>query len=150
MPGMKPSQPLVTTHPGSTTPSSAAAHRHHHRQHHAAHPAGSASFQTHLDHKTVTDALQAAITKEAVPSTWEPSLHYIVDHESSGKVGARNTVDTARGLFQLTAASYHLNPHGAASFGNAVEEAQGGIRYIQQRYRTADNAADFWQRHGWY
>jgi SLT domain-containing protein len=54
------------------------------------------------------------------------------------------------GLYQLTAANYHFNPHGAASFGNAVEEAQGGIRYIKQRYGTADNAATFWQSHHWY
>ncbi len=36
------------------------------------------------------------------------------------------------------------------SFGNAVEEAQGGIRYIQQRYGTADNAVAFWRQHHWY
>ena len=77
-------------------------------------------------------------------------LEFILDHESSGRVGVRNNVDSARGLFQLTAASYHLNPHGAASFGNATEEAQGGIRYIQARYQTADNAANFWHKHGWY
>ena len=74
-----------------------------------------------------------------------------MQRESTGKVGAANTRSiTARGLFQLTKASYHLNPHGAASFGNAVEEAQGGIRYIAQRYQTADNAVGFWKKHGWY
>ena len=88
--------------------------------------------------------------RERVPDSWENSLRYIMEKESSGKVGAANKLDTARGLFQLTRASYHLNPNGAASFGNGVEEAQGGIRYIQQRYQTADNAAAFWQRHGWY
>jgi hypothetical protein len=54
------------------------------------------------------------------------------------------------GLFQLTAAHYHLNANGVLSFGNAVEEAQGGIRYIRQRYGTADNAVAFRQRHRWY
>jgi len=48
--------------------------------------------------------------------------------ESGGRVHAKDLVHSARGLFQLTAANYHLNPHGAASFGNAVEEARGGIR----------------------
>jgi SLT domain-containing protein len=43
-----------------------------------------------------------------------------------------------------------LNPNGTQSFGNAVEEAQGGIRYIQQRYGTADNAVAFWLQHRWY
>ncbi len=88
--------------------------------------------------------------KEGVPSSWETGLHFIMQRESGGKVGASNHVDTARGLFQLTKASYHLNPHGAGSFGNAVEEAQGGIRYVAERYQTADNAVGFWKKHGWY
>ena len=122
MPAMKPSQvPPAATHPASA---SGARHRHHHA--HAAPHA--ASFHKHLSQSSVTQSLQAAMAKESVPGSWQPSLQFIVDHESSGQVGARNHVDTARGLFQLPAASYHLNPHGAASFGNAVEEAQGGIR----------------------
>ncbi len=90
------------------------------------------------------------MSKEGVPTSWEAPLQFIVGQESDGQVGASNHSDSARGLFQLTRASYHLNPNGAQSFGNPVEEAQGGIRYIAQRYRTADNAAQFWQKHGWY
>lgn len=96
------------------------------------------------------DALRTAMTKEGVPASWEHPLLFIMDHESSGRVDASNSRDSARGLFQLTQASYHHNPSGAASFGNAVEEAQGGIRYIQSRYRSADHAMKFWQAHGWY
>lgn len=95
-------------------------------------------------------ALGLAMNLEGVPQSWQPALRFIVAQESSGKVDARNPVHSARGLFQLTAANYHLNPNGARSFGNAVEEAQGGIRYIQQRYGTADNAVAFWQQHRWY
>ncbi len=95
-------------------------------------------------------ALQLAMTFEAVPQSWLPALQFIMAQESGGQVDARNPVHSARGLFQLTAAHYHLNPNGAQSFGNAVEEAQGGIRYIQQRYGTADNAVAFWQQHRWY
>ncbi len=98
----------------------------------------------------VGKAITEAIDKEHVPSSWRASLLTIMARESNGVVGVGNHVDSARGLFQLTRPNYHLNPHGAASFGNAVEEAQGGIRYIRQRYQTADNAARFWQRHGWY
>ena len=64
--------------------------------------------------------------------------------------GYENPVHSARGLYQLTAANYHYNPNGAASFGNAVEEAQGGIRYIRARYGTADKAVAFWKQHHWY
>ena len=99
---------------------------------------------------TVTGAVQTAIAKEGVPATWQAPLQFIIGQESNGQVGVSNHSDSARGLFQLTRASYHLNPHGAQSFGDPVEEAQGGIRYIQQRYQTADNAAQFWERHGWY
>jgi len=99
---------------------------------------------------TADAALTQAMTLEGVPAAWQPGLHFIMAQESGGQVDARNPVHSARGLFQLTAANYHLNPHGAASFGNAVEEAQGGIRYIEQHYGTADNAVAFWQQHHWY
>jgi transglycosylase-like protein with SLT domain len=95
-------------------------------------------------------ALQQAMAAEAVPQSWRPALQFIMAQESAGQVDARNPVHSARGLFQLTRANYHLNPNGARSFGNAVEEAQGGIRYIQQRYGTADNAVAFWRQHRWY
>ncbi len=95
-------------------------------------------------------ALTQAMTAEGVPQTWQSGLRFIMAQESGGRVDVKNPVHSARGLFQLTAANYHLNPNGAGSFGNAVEEAQGGIRYIQQRYGTADNAVAFWRQHRWY
>ncbi len=98
----------------------------------------------------VKQAVDAAIGAEGVPSTWRSSLLFIAAQESSGQVGVKNTTDSARGLFQLTRASWHLNPNGAESFGNATEEARGGIRYIQARYTTAPNAEAFWRAHHWY
>ena len=97
-----------------------------------------------------TDALRQAMAAEGVPASWEGDLAFIMAQESGGRVNARNPVHSARGLYQLTAANYHLNPRGAASFGNAKEEAQGGIRYIRNRYGTAGNAVAFWRRHRWY
>ena len=96
------------------------------------------------------DALGKAMALEGVPASWQPGLTYIMAHESGGKVDAQSPVHSARGLYQLTAANYHYNPRGTASFGNAVEEAQGGIRYIRARYGTADNAVAFWNLHHWY
>jgi hypothetical protein len=95
-------------------------------------------------------ALTQAMSLEGVPASWQSGLRFIMAQESGGQVNVQNPVHSARGLFQLTAANYHLNPNGAASFGNAVEEAQGGIRYIQQRYGSADNAVAFWRQHHWY
>ena len=96
------------------------------------------------------DALGKAMALEGVPASWQPGLTYIMARESGGKVDAQSPVHSARGLYQLTAANYHYNPRGTASFGNAVEEAQGGIRYIRARYGTADNAVAFWNQHHWY
>lgn len=95
-------------------------------------------------------ALTQAMWLEDVPETWRKGLEFIMQKESRGQIDARNPIHSARGLFQLTRANYHLNPNGAASFGNGVEEAQGGIRYIQQRYGSADKAVAHWQRKGWY
>ena len=95
-------------------------------------------------------ALSQAMTLEGVPASWQPGLRFIMAQESGGRVDVKNPIHSARGLFQLTAANYHLNPNGARSFGNAVEEAQGGIRYIQQRYGSADKAVDFWRQRHWY
>jgi hypothetical protein len=95
-------------------------------------------------------ALSQAMTLEGVPESWQSSLRFIMAQESGGRVDVKNPVHSARGLFQLTAANYHLNPNGARSFGNAVEEAQGGIRYIQQRYGSADKAVEFWRQRHWY
>ena len=95
-------------------------------------------------------ALQQAMDREGVPQSWQSGLRYIMAQESGGRVDVQSPVHSARGLFQLTAAQYHLNPNGVKSFGNAVEEAQGGIRYIKQRYGTADNAVAFWKQHQWY
>ena len=134
----------------------------HHGQRHAGSAHHGGSFHRHVAHAShhaaaaaappqdTAEALKTAMEKEGVPNSWEAGLHFIMQRESNGKVGASNHIDTARGLFQLTKASYHLNPHGEASFGNAVEEAQGGIRYVAQRYQTADNAVGFWKKHGWY
>ncbi|HEY2615973.1 MAG TPA: transglycosylase SLT domain-containing protein [Acetobacteraceae bacterium] len=95
-------------------------------------------------------ALAQAMTLEGVPQSWLSGLQFIMAQESGGQVNVQNPVHSARGLFQLTAANYHLNPNGAGSFGNPVEEAEGGIRYIQQRYGSADNAVAFWRQHHWY
>jgi hypothetical protein len=95
-------------------------------------------------------ALSQAMTIENVPASWKSSLSAIMAQESGGQVNVQAPHHSARGLFQLTAANYHYNPNGAASFGNAVQEAQGGIRYVRQRYGSADNAAAFWQAHHWY
>ncbi|GJI88146.1 MULTISPECIES: hypothetical protein [Duganella] len=95
-------------------------------------------------------ALREAMRLENTPGAQFQDLLWLMAQESSGKVGARNSHSSARGLFQLLRNNYDLNPRGINSFGNGVEECQGGIRYIMQRYRSASNARIFWQKHHWY
>jgi hypothetical protein len=116
----------------------------------AAAPQPPAPVRPRTSPEEASAALTQAMWLEDVPETWRKGLAFIMDKESRGQIDARNPIHSARGLFQLTRANYHLNPNGAASFGNGVEEAQGGIRYIQQRYGSADKAAAHWQRNGWY
>lgn len=95
-------------------------------------------------------ALRDAMRLERVSESDYNDLLWIMAQESRGVVDARNGRATARGLFQLLRAQYELNPHGEQSFGNAVEECQGGIHYIYGRYHTARAAKDFWKLHHWY
>jgi hypothetical protein len=126
----------------ASRPQSHAASRHHHSGNGAGGTANAAA--------TGKAALAEAMQREGVPASWQASLQFIMAEESGGRVDVKNPTHSARGLFQLTAANYHYMPRGAGSFGNGVEEAQGGIRYIVSRYGTAANAASFWQQHQWY
>lgn len=77
---------------------------------------------------------------EKVPVDQYRDLLWLIAQESEGVVDARNKSSTARGLFQLLRAQYNLNLNGEKSFGNPVEECQGGIRYVMKRYRSASAA----------
>jgi hypothetical protein len=107
--------------------------------HHAS--ARSGSFHGHMARAT-TAARQAA--SAAASSAGSSSAAEAPSTSGDVSQALRTAME------KLTRASYNLNPNGAQSFGNAVEEAQGGIRYIRQRYQTADNAVQFWQRHRYY
>jgi hypothetical protein len=95
-------------------------------------------------------ALRTAMTLEHVSVDQYEDLAWIMAQESGGRVNVRNAHSTARGLFQLLKAQYELNPNGEKSFGNAVEECQGGIRYITHRYKSGSTARKFWESHHWY
>lgn len=95
-------------------------------------------------------ALREAMRLESVSPREFDDLLWIMAQESGGRVDARNGASTARGLFQLLRGQYDLNPHGEQSFGNAIEECQGGIHYIMGRYHSASAAKAFWQTHHWY
>lgn len=98
----------------------------------------------------VKSALREAMRLENVSAVQYDDFLWLIAQESAGIVGVRNSRSTARGLFQLLKAQYGLNPRGALSFGNAVEECQGGIHYVLGRYNSASLAKKFWQSHHWY
>ena len=124
-------------------------HRHSHRPVKAAN-AEWAEKDPEIVPASVKNALRQAMQLEGVSMSQYDDFLWIIAQESSGKVGVRNSRSTAHGLFQLLHAQYSLNPHGATSFGNAVEECQGGIHYVLGRYNSATVAKKFWQDHHWY
>ncbi len=95
-------------------------------------------------------ALKQAMKLEGIADSEYGDLLWIMAQESGGVVDVRNPASSARGLYQLLQPQYSLNPLGEQSFGNATEEAQGGVRYIMGRYKTAKAAKAFWERHYWY
>ncbi|NMM02319.1 hypothetical protein HHL24_30890 [Paraburkholderia sp. RP-4-7] len=99
---------------------------------------------------TSQNALRKAMGIEGVPLTQFNDLLWLMAQESSGVVDVRNGKSSARGLYQLLRTQYELNPNGEKSFGNPVEECQGGIRYVLGRYHTAASARLFWEKHHWY
>ena len=127
----------------------AKSHIHHHR--HKKHPKHPWVAQLpSVVPADVQQALRTAMGLEHVPAEEFDDLLWIMAQESSGVVDAHNPSSSARGLFQLLDAQDDLNPNGARSFGNAVEECQGGIAYIMGRYHTAAAARRFWEMHHWY
>ena len=89
------------------------------------------------------------MAKEGVAPTDYDDLLWIMAQESMGVVGAENqSGSSARGLYQLLEAQWdEYYPNGVRSIGNAVEECQGGIRYIKDRYRSIANARVFRNKH---
>lgn len=98
----------------------------------------------------VKTALREAMRLERISSTEYDDFLWLIAQESGGIIGARNGQSSARGLFQLLRAQYGLNPNAERSFGIAIEECQGGIRYVVGRYRSAAAAKQFWLQHHWY
>ncbi|NPT56702.1 aggregation-promoting factor C-terminal-like domain-containing protein [Paraburkholderia elongata] len=123
-------------------------HAHNHRQ---AKPAkmGWVAIDPTTVPTTSQNALRKAMGIEGVPLTQFNDLLWLMAQESSGVVNVRNGKSSARGLYQLLRPQYELNPNGEKSFGNAVEECQGGIRYILGRYHTAASACLVWEANHW-
>ncbi|MFM0160351.1 hypothetical protein SAMN05444172_0928 [Burkholderia sp. GAS332] len=123
-------------------------HAHNHRQAKAAQTDWVAIDPTAVP-TTSQNALRKAMGIEGVPLTQFNDLLWLMAQESSGVVDVRNGKSSARGLYQLLRPQYELNPNGEKSFGNAVEECQGGIRYILGRYHTAASARLVWEANHW-
>ncbi|MFM0603700.1 hypothetical protein PQR05_04115 [Paraburkholderia sediminicola] len=123
-------------------------HAHNHRQ---AKPAKTAWVAVDPTAVPITsqNALRKAMAIEGVALTQFNDLLWLMAQESGGMVDTRNGKLCARGMYQLLRPQYDLNPNGEKSFGNAVEECQGGIRYILGRYHTAASARLVWEANHW-
>lgn len=121
---------------------------HRHREAKAAKTAWTAIEPTRVPASS-SHALRQAMLTERVPLTQFNDLLWLMAQESGGMVNLRNPRSGARGLFQLLPSQYELNPDGIGSFGNAVDECRGGIRYILGRYHNAASARLAWQANRW-
>ena len=124
-------------------------HAHRHRPTKPAKKGWTAKSTTSIP-SSIQTALIEAMRREDVSSIEFDDFLWIMAQESGGIVDVKNSISSARGLFQLTMVQYSLNPNGEKSFGSAVEECQGGIRYILGRYHSAKQARAFWVKHHWY
>jgi hypothetical protein len=123
-------------------------HAHNHREAKAA-KTGWIAIEPNRVPATSRNALRKAMLIERVPLTQFNDLLWLMAQESRGAVNLRNSKSGARGLFQLLPSQYELNPDGIESFGDAVEECRGGIRYIVGRYHHAASARLVWQANQW-
>ncbi|MFM0736564.1 hypothetical protein PQQ51_04850 [Paraburkholderia xenovorans] len=123
-------------------------HAHNHRQAKAG-KTGWVSIDPTTVPMTSQNALREAMSIEKVALTQFDDLLWLMAQESGGVVDLRNPRLSARGLYQLIPPQYELNPNGEKSFGDAVEECRGGIRYVLGRYHTAAAARLRWEANQW-
>ncbi|CAB3645367.1 aggregation-promoting factor C-terminal-like domain-containing protein [Paraburkholderia rhynchosiae] len=121
---------------------------HNHRETKAA-KAGWTAIEPARVPTTSSNALREAMSIEGVPLTQFNDLLWLMAQESGGAANLRNPKSGARGLYQLLPPQFELNLDGVKSFGDAIEECRGGIRYILGRYHNAASARVAWQANQW-
>jgi hypothetical protein len=110
------------------------------------------SFDTVGEMGGLDEVLKAALSYTGKPESWLPGLEWIVAHESGGKPGAKNPKSTASGLFQLIDSTWdaYRDKSLPNDVFNPMANAVAGIRYIDDRYKSADKAVDFWKANNYY
>lgn len=73
---------------------------------------------------------------------------WIAQHESDYDPNNQNKTSTAYGLYQFLNSTW--DDTGIQKTSDPYQQAVAAVRYIKQRYGTAQNAVDFWQSHSWY
>ena len=74
------------------------------------------------------------------------ALDWIIQHESGWNPQAKNPTSSAYGLFQFLSGTQRQYGYGR----DVISQAQGGMRYIGDRYGTPTAAKAFWERNRWY
>jgi hypothetical protein len=117
----------------------------------------------------VFEALVAALEATGLPVAWASSnaMTELIQHESGFSSGADNPTSTAYGLFQFLSTTW-ASVDGHAQAGPKLRQALGpmgpydqsdmfvqcvyGVLYVWYRYKTPENAWNFWQAQSphWY
>jgi hypothetical protein len=102
---------------------------------------GPASFKNNM---------QTAMSR-GVPSDWAPLLSEIVRRESSYNPGAKNPTSTAYGYAQFLASTrQQYEQKTGLSYNDPVNQLIMMYQYVKDRYGTAQNAVNFWNKNHWY
>ena len=99
--------------------------------------------------------IKEAMKISGVGNDWYDDLAWLVQHESSGNPGAKNSKpvgkEYATGLMQTLPSTFraHAKP-GMTDINNPVHNLVAAIDYIKGRYGTAENAVNGWAKRGGY
>ena len=105
----------------------------------------------------VDDWIRQAMKIAGVGDDWYNDLAWLVQHESGGNPGAKNsqtagkTGEHAQGLMQTIPSTFkaHAKP-GMTDINNPVHNLVAAIGYIKGRYKHPSNAVNGWGKRGGY
>lgn len=95
--------------------------------------------------------LNKAFSKTGTPYSWAPLITEIVRRESSFNPNAKNPNSTAYGYGQfLQSTRNNYEKKTGLSYADPVNQLVMMMMYVKDRYGSAENALNFWNRNHWY
>lgn len=99
-------------------------------------------------YQAATDAIQTALNKTGAPISWLQPMLEIAARESDFDPNNQNNSSTAYGMFQFLNGTW--DGTGYSKTSDPEQQSEAAIQYIKNRYGTASNALQTWDKQGWY